>query len=288
MTTKKITVVQQTIQTLQHMRPKLAQVLPPQIDVDKFIRTASGAIQNNPELAESNKSSLFLACQRAAQDGLIIDGREAALVLFNKKSGNKWEKHAQYMPMVAGILKKARNSGEISTINAYTVGTEDGFEYTLGIEPHIHHVPNLDAEENPLRLTYAVAKLKDGAIQLEVMTKAQIEKVRRSSKSGSHKETGEPIGIWKAWYDEMARKTVLRRLCKYLPSSTDLDGVLAASDEQFDIRKPEPQPQTIKPSGQTRAESVILGNDDNIEDAVIVDEEPPSHTEEPAGVDDPI
>ena len=186
---QEMTVVQKTITTLQNMKPQLQQVLPPQIDVDKFIRTASGAIQQQPELADSNKSSLFMACQRAAQDGLIIDSREAALVLFNKNVAPKgqkakWEKHAQYMPMTAGILKKARNSGEIKSINAYAVYEEDEFEYSLGLTPNIHHVPNLD-EPGEFRLAYAVAQLKDGGIQLQVMTKAQIEKVRKCSKSGS-------------------------------------------------------------------------------------------------------
>jgi len=253
-------------------------VLPPQIDVDKFIRTASAAIQNQPELADSNKSSLFMACQRAAQDGLIIDSREAALVLFNKKVGSEWEKHAQYMPMTAGILKKARNSGEIKSINAYAVYKNDDFEYSLGLNPNIHHVPDLD-EPGEFRLAYAVAELKDGGVQLQVMTKAQIEKVRKCSKSGND-DKGKPKGIWKQWYDEMAVKTVLRKLCKFLPSSTDLDGVIAASDEQFDLRKPErdkPVVETPKEkTGQTKAEDAILGGDDKepIEGEVVEESDP--------------
>ena len=274
---QEISIVQKTVQTLQHMRPQLLVALPPQVDVDRFIRTASNAIQNHPELADSNKSSLFMACQRAAQDGLVIDDKEAALGLFNKKNQqiNKWEKHAQYMPMTAGILKLARNSGEISTIYAYPVFEGDDFEYELGSNPHIMHKPC--EEPGDFRLAYAVAKLKDGSVQLQVMTKAAIEKVRKSSKSGSHKETGEPIGIWKAWYPEMACKTVLRKLCKYLPSSTDLDGVLAASDEQFDIRDtPSAAPAAAQPerksSGKTRAEAAILGDDEDIAEGEIVDD----------------
>lgn len=260
-------IVKKTITTLQNMKPQLQQVLPPQIDVDKFIRTASAAIQQQPDLASSNKSSLFMACQRAAQDGLIIDSREAALVLFNKKDSNgNWEKHAQYMPMTAGILKKARNSGEIKSINAYAVYENDKFEYSLGMSPNILHVPNLD-EPGEFRLAYAVAELKDGGVQLQVMTKAKIENVRKCSRSGNT-DDGKPKGIWKQWYDEMAVKTVLRKLCKFLPSSTDLDGVVAASDEQFDIRNNDRDDAELfaanktpkENTGQTKAESAILGD----------------------------
>jgi len=257
------------IGTIQNMKPQLAQVLPPQISVDKFIRTASGAIQNQPELLEADRKSLFMACQRAAQDGLIIDSREAALVMFNKKVGNVWTKQAQYMPMVAGILKKARNSGEIKSINAYAVYENDDFEYSLGLTPDIRHVPNLD-DPGEFRLAYAVALLRDGGVQMQVMTKSQIEKVRKCSKSGNDKED-RPKGIWLQWYDEMAIKTVLRKLCKYLPSSTDLDGVLAASDEQFDIdnnvkqqpEQPEAEETTLQKTGKTKAESAILGDEED-------------------------
>jgi len=266
--------------SLANMKPQLKQVLPPHIDVNKFIRTASAAIQNNPDLAGDtvDRKSLFMACQRAATDGLVIDDRESALVMFNKKAGNIWIKVVQYMPMVAGILKKARNSGEIGSINAYAVYTNDFFEYELGLEPKIIHRPNID-DPGEFRLAYAVAKLKDSSVQLQVMSKAKIEQVRKVSKSGSD-DQGNPKGIWKTWYDEMAIKTVLRRLCKFLPSSADLDSVLAASDKQFDINKDKPeehhQEPEKKPSGQTRAESAILGDedDDAIDGEVIEDDDP--------------
>jgi len=266
---------------LDQMKPQLAQVLPPHINVDKFIRTASAAIQNNPDLAGDtvDRKSLFMACQRAATDGLVIDDRESALVMFNSKVGNKWIKKVQYMPMVNGLLKKARNSGEIGSINAYAVYTKDDFEYELGLEPSIKHKPNID-DPGDFRLAYAVAKLKDGSIQLQVMSKAKIEQVRKVSKSGSD-DNGNPKGIWKTWYDEMAIKTVLRRLCNRLPSSADLDSVLAASDEQFDIKSNVNQQQPVaevekapaSPDKKTRATSAILDDDDDVIDGVVVKED---------------
>jgi len=88
--------------TLVKMQPEFAAALPPQIPVEKFIRTTLTAVQMNPDLLQADRRSLLGACMKAAQDGLLLDGREAAPVIFNTKDGKK----VQYMPMVGGILKK--------------------------------------------------------------------------------------------------------------------------------------------------------------------------------------
>jgi len=94
-------------------------VLPGHVPVKKFMRTVVGAVQNNSNLLSADRASVLLACQKAAQDGLIVDNREAALVMFGKQ--------AQYMPMVNGILKKLRNSGQLASIRAETVCKNDAF-----------------------------------------------------------------------------------------------------------------------------------------------------------------
>jgi recombination protein RecT len=83
---------------------------PPHVSVEKFKRVAMTAIQNTPALVNADRRSLFGAFVRLAQDGLLPDGREAAVVMF----GNK----AQAMPMIAGILKKIRQSGEVAKVSA--------------------------------------------------------------------------------------------------------------------------------------------------------------------------
>jgi recombination protein RecT len=89
--------------TLVKMQPEFQSALPPQISVEKFIRTTLTAVQMNPELLSADRRSLLGACMKAAQDGLLLDGREAAPVIFRTKEGPK----VQYMPMVGGILKEA-------------------------------------------------------------------------------------------------------------------------------------------------------------------------------------
>lgn len=205
-------------QNVERMLPDFKAALPEHIPAERFVRTALTAIQLNPDIAACEPKSVYASCMKAAQDGLILDGREAALVKFNTKMKidgvERYVNVAQYMPMVQGILKKARNSGEISYIAARVVHDKDKFHVIYGDEESLTHEPYLDGDPGEMRLAYMVAKLKDGQIVREIMTKSQIEKVRSKSRSSDK-------GPWKDWPEEMWRKTVIRRGAKYLPSSSD-------------------------------------------------------------------
>jgi recombination protein RecT len=195
-------------QNLTQMAPELKMALPAHVSVDKFSRVAMTAIQNNPDLVNADRKSLFGAIVRLAQDGLLPDGREAALVMFGGK--------AQAMPMIAGILKKVRQSGDVAKVSAQVVYENDEFVWHLGFDEDVtHNPPPLDKPRgNPIG-AYATAVLKDGSRLLEVMSHEEIEKVRAVSRAKGN-------GPWVSWWGEMARKTVMRRLAKRLPMSTDL------------------------------------------------------------------
>jgi len=195
-------------QNLTAMAPQFQAALPKHISVDKFTRVAMTAIQNNPDLANADRNSLFGSIVRLAQDGLLPDGREAAIVMF----GNK----AQAMPMIAGILKKLRQSGEVAKVSAQVVHENDEFVWTLGFDEDVtHNPPRLNEPRGKAIGAYATAVLKDGSRLLEVMSLEEIEKVRAVSRAKGN-------GPWVSWWGEMARKTVMRRLSKRLPMSTDL------------------------------------------------------------------
>ena len=238
--------------TLEKMNKDLHDALPPQIPVEKFIRTTLTAVQMQPDLLGADRKSLLGSTMRAAQDGLLCDGREAALVIFNSKEGKK----VQYMPMVGGILKKIRNSGELASISAQVVYDKDHFEYELGDNESITHKPFLGEDRGKQIAVYAVAKTKDGAIYREVMSVADVEKVRAASRAGK-------FGPWVDWWDEMAKKTVIRRMAKRLPSSADLDSVLQADNEASgftQIERKEPVNITPAPEEQVAPLSRLKGS----------------------------
>lgn len=211
---------------------EVAVALPPHIPVERFMRVVMTAVGGNADLMNADRRSLFESAMKAAQDGLLPDGRDGALVIFNAKvkEGGKdvWIKKVQWMPMVGGILKKIRNSGELLSLSAYVVYESDEFQYTLGDEETIIHRPCLDSDRGDAKLVYAIAKTKDGGIYREIMTLKDVEKVRAVSKTGSN-------GPWKDWWDEMAKKTVIRRLAKRLPMSSDLDDLMRRDDDLYDF-----------------------------------------------------
>jgi recombination protein RecT len=203
---------------IEKMAPQFKAALPAHIPVERFVRTTLTAVQTNPDLMNADRRTLFAAATRAAQMGLLPDGREGAIVTFGGK--------CQFMPMLGGVLKLVRNSGELASIDAQIVYKADKFTYRPGIDLVPAHEPDWFGDRGEIVGVYAVAKMKDGAAYVEILSKKQVEQVRNVSRSKSS-------GPWVTWWDEMARKTAIRRLAKRLPLSTDLDGALAEDDDLF-------------------------------------------------------
>lgn len=213
--TKEIAPIDELRKNLDRMKGEFEKVLPVHVSSDKFTRVVVTMLQGNKALLEANRNSLYSACLKAATDGLLLDGREAALVVFKTKVGPV----VQYMPMYQGILKKVRNSGELATISAQVVYEKDYFKYfTDDSGDHISHVPDVFNDRGAFLGVFAMAITKDSARYIEVMGLDEIQKVRNISKM-------KDSGPWVEWFEEMAKKTVIRRLSKRLPSSTDIDQV---------------------------------------------------------------
>lgn len=207
---------------LQQMRPQLTAALPAHIPAEKFERVVLTAVALNPDLMTVDRKTLYLACNKAAQDGLLPDGREGAIVGFGGK--------AVWMPMVGGLIKKMRQSGELSTLSANVVYENDTFAYVLGDDERIEHKPLLTGDRGKPILAYAIAKLKDGGIQREVMTVGDIERARKTSRAPNSL-------MWKDFWGEGARKTVIKRLAKYLPLSADDRRALDRDETEFEAQK---------------------------------------------------
>jgi recombination protein RecT len=204
------------------MTEQFKSALPAHIPVERFVRVVMTALQNNPDLVRKcSRRSVWNSAMKAAQDGLLPDGREGAIVDYGGE--------AQWLPMIAGLRKKARNSGEIATWDAQVVHAKDAFEFELGDEPYIRHRPCLDEEPGQVVAAYSVAVLKSGEKSREVMSVTAIEKVRARSRAKKG-------GPWFTDYEEMCRKTVARRHSKVLPTSTDLDDLLRRDDDLYDMK----------------------------------------------------
>lgn len=221
------------------MAPEFLRALPSHISVDKFQRVAITSINSNPDLVDANtdRRSLYAACMKAAQDGLLPDGSEAAFV----KYGNK----VQYLPMIGGVLKKIRQSGQVSVVDAISVHKNDKFSYKPAIHDLPDHEPDWFGDRGEWIGVYAFAKLKDGTTAVRVFNKNQIEQRRAVSKSKDGP-------AWKNWYEEQAQKTVLHNLAKRLPKSTDIEQIISSINDDYDLQTGEvvEQPPTQEPGPQ--------------------------------------
>lgn len=247
-------------ENLTTMAPELKMALPQHVTVEKFSRVAMTAIQNDPALLECDRKSLFSAIVRLAQDGLLPDGREAALVRFKDK--------VQAMPMIAGVLKKIRQSGDVAKVSAQVVYENDEFVWRLGFDEDVtHNPPALDKPRGRPIGAYATAVLKDGSRLLEVMSHDEIEQVRKVSRASGN-------GPWVQWWGEMARKTVMRRLSKRLPMSTDRDDDIFDRDETLHPQAIEHAPTPV-PEPMSRLDVLEHSiSDQPPVDAPTVDAEP--------------
>ena len=247
-------------------REKFHAMLPADVSVDKFTQVVLRAVQEEPKLLDpgTDKISLFLACQRAAQDGLMPDKREGALVMY----GN----NVQWQPMIGGLRKRLAGAG--FDLRAEVVYESDTFDYDLGDTPSItHKAPPLGQERGQAIGAYAIAtELATGAKYREVMDVAQLDAVAAISKSGSS-------GPWKGPFKgEMQRKTVAKRLIKSLPiDDRQLQDIIARDNEQFDVgqAKRTPSPAAVAVQAAARGEpqpEVIDGSFEHVDDAPPVDD----------------
>lgn len=237
---KKISVIESVRQSLTQLKGQFQMALPAHINPDRFIRVVQTAITTSPKLLECDRQSLFAACTRAAQDGLLPDGKEAALVPFKNQ--------VQFMPMVGGILKKFRNSGECKSIMAQVVYENDEFNYSVDdTGEHIAHKPLIFGDRGKKIGFYALATTKDGGVYIEVMTISDMDKIRAVSRSGDS-------GPWRQWEEEMEKKSVIRRLAKRLPMSTDLEEFIRQNDDMLNF---DPETQDVSTTTPNRAKSLV-------------------------------
>lgn len=201
-------------QLLEASRTAIASRIPKHLTPDRIIKVGLTACSKNPNLLACTRESLLQSIMQAAELGLEPGGAlgEGYLVPYGKV--------CQFIPGYRGFISLARRSGQIISLEAHVVHEKDKFTFELGLESKLVHIPDLESDDpGKMRFVYAVAKLVGGGVQFEVMSRAQVEAIRRRSKAGNG-------GPWVSDYEEMSRKTVVRRLFKYLPVSVELSTAL--------------------------------------------------------------
>lgn len=202
-------------------KDQIEKALPRHMTATRMARIAMTEIRKTPKLLQCDPKSLFGAVIQCAQLGLEPGNAlgHAYLLPFDKKEkvNGQWKTVRTDVNLIIGyrgMIDLARRSGQIVSLSARAVYANDEFRYQYGLHEDLVHVPN---EDNPGQLThvYAVARLRDGGVQFDVMTLESVEKVRSQSKA-------KDSGPWVTHFEEMAKKTIIRRLFKYLPVSVEI------------------------------------------------------------------
>ena len=219
------------------MKPKIASMLPKHITAERMLKALFVAASKTPKLLECSQESIVKSLMDASSLGLDCSGTlgSAYLVPFKNKKKDPatgretWITECQLIPGYRGLIDLARRGGQVALIEAHAVYAQDEFDIEYGTVNKIYHKPYLGADRREeFTGFYAVATFRDGTKQPEFMTVADVIKIKNQSKAGK-------FGPWVDHFSEMARKTVVRRLCKYLPLSPELEKALEIDNDAFDV-----------------------------------------------------
>lgn len=247
--------VRSLVRSVDARKPQLASLLGLELEsergrmmLDRFVTVALHAATSNPDLMRATTESLVESIRDAAMYGLEPVGfsGDGAIIVYDEKRmvevegsrpGTTVKREirvptASFSPMYRGLLKLARRSPELASIDAQVVYEGDSIEFESGTNPFVRHVPALDgASRGRFRGAYAYAKLRNGEVHVDYMTYAEIEVSRSKSRASNS------LG-WTSFWGEMARKTVLRRLMKRLPLESLAETAMRRESEAEDRAMP--------------------------------------------------
>jgi recombination protein RecT len=214
---------------LEKSRAQIALALPRHLTADRMLRVVMTSVRQNPALLECEPISLLGAVIQSSQLGLEPDGVLGQAYLIPYRNKKRGVREVQFQPGYKGLLELARRSGELSSVETRVVHNGDHFRYQFGLAPILEHIPRAEGwgESNELgapTFVYAIIRLRDGAVQWDVMSAREVESHRQRYSHASDD------GPWATAWEEMARKTVLKRVLKLAPASVEVHRAIALDE----------------------------------------------------------
>lgn len=238
--------------------------MPTHCKPDRMARVALTALTRTPKLAECDEASFFQCLLSLSQWGLEPDGRRAHLIPFENRRRGVVE--CQLIIDYKGYVELAYRSGVVKNIHADVVRDGDIFDYNMGrVERHVPWFLRRDTarpkQSGDVFAVYCMAELVGGTVKTEVLSRDDVEGIRRRSKSGGN-------GPWVTDWNEMAKKTAFRRLSKWLPLSADILDAMDADADRIETAPPaEPGPKLNTLDDLT----TILTNGQSLDPPQIID-----------------
>ena len=245
---------------------QIAKALPSVMTPERFSRIAMTAVTKSPTLGRCTPGSFMGARLTAAQLGLEPNTPLGQAYLIPYK--NKGVLECQFQLGYRGLIELAHRSGELRSIEAHIVYENDEFEYELGLEPKLKHVPAMK-NKGKIAWVYAVYKLNSGGFGFEVMSKEDIEEHKEKYSKAAQRG----FSPWKNSWEEMAKKTVIKKALKYAPLKTDFVKAVREDEATFDIKSDGDEFDIIQ-KDTFDEENIVEIRDEDIEIKEDVNEEP--------------
>ena len=209
---------------------QITKALPSAITPERFTRICMTAVTQNPDLGLCTPASFAGAMLTAAQLGLEPNTPlgQAYLIPFN--NGRTGTKECQFQIGYRGLIELAHRSGDLQSIEAHIVYENDDFEYELGLNPVLKHKPAME-NRGAIAWVYAVYKLKSGGYGFEVMSVEDINKHRDRYSQAARRG----FSPWNDNWEEMAKKTVIKRVLKYAPMKTEFIRAMVQDDSTLNF-----------------------------------------------------
>lgn len=224
----------QTLKTyLEAATSSFAKLLPAHVSPEKLIKVALNCVSRTPALAQCDMVSVAQCVATCAELGLMPGGALGGAYLVPYKTT------CTLVIGYRGFVELMRRSGELEAIDARVVHERDEFRWREGLVRELVHVPCLEVDPGPMKLVYTILRFRGGATQVEVMSRAQVDAIRARSRSSGN-------GPWVSDYEEMAKKTVVRRAAKLAPMSSELARAIEAEEDDAvaSPEMPSPPPPT--------------------------------------------
>lgn len=219
-------------EALEKNRDEISVSLNDTMKTDFFIKSVMMSVHKNPKLLNCEPTSVVTAIQECAMLGLFPSTGLISLIPYKGK--------AKAIIEYKGLIALASDSGKVSAIDAEVVYDSDKFNFQHGSRPFLDHIPTIPRKEgDKIRCAYALVRFKDGGIQFRVMEKPEIDAIKNG--------TSFPNPVWESHYNEMAKKTVFRRLAKMLDLSPKFNYAANSNEEELPMLPPEPveQPKEV-------------------------------------------
>lgn len=240
--------------SLDAYKPEFTRLLGQSVDPEVFMSVAYEAMRTNPDLLEialHAPDSLMKALHEAASLKLVPNGVLGSAYIVPRKNKYTGRREAHFQVGYRGLVELTLRSGQVSNVQSRVVYANEAFRVIYGTTPSIEHEPILDgSDRGQVRGFYAVAKMRDGSVVMDYMTVDQVNVIRDRSPSKT--------GPWSTDYEEMGRKTVVRRLAKSLPMSVEVQRAIELDDNaegntETITATVEPTAQATSLAGRVRA-----------------------------------